>query len=162
MRPTNSGRRPRGRSQNRKPYPSKNHVYDSHGPTQRVRGTAQQVHEKYAQLARDAASSGNHLLAESYQQHGEHYLRVHNQTMEAQQAFQQQQNERRERQQDSSRGDAGRKSAARSAHPGRASHKETQDPAGQASRPKPNPSEEALSLSMTPSDEQPDSRTEAI
>ena len=102
-----------------------------------MRGTAQQVHEKYAQLARDAASSGNHLLAESYQQHGEHYLRVHNQTMEAQQAFQQQQNERRERQQDSSRGDAGRKSAARSAHRA-APHKEAQDPAGRA-RPKLTP-----------------------
>lgn len=53
-------------------------VFDSNGPDVRIRGNAMQVHEKYVGLARDAASSGDHVLAESYLQHAEHYQRVLN------------------------------------------------------------------------------------
>ena len=51
-------------------------VYDSNGPDVRIRGTAHQVAEKYAALAKDAASSGDRVLAESYLQHAEHYQRI--------------------------------------------------------------------------------------
>lgn len=51
-------------------------VYDSNGPDVKVRGNAQTVAEKYLQLARDAQSSSDHVMAESYFQHAEHYLRL--------------------------------------------------------------------------------------
>jgi hypothetical protein len=51
-------------------------TFDSNGPDVRIRGTAFQVHEKYLQLARDAASSGDRIMAENYLQHAEHYYRI--------------------------------------------------------------------------------------
>ena len=53
-----------------------NRVYESNGPDVKVRGTAQTVAEKYMQLARDAHSAGDTVMAESYNQHAEHYLRI--------------------------------------------------------------------------------------
>ncbi len=67
-------------------------VYDSNGPDVKVRGNAQTVAEKYLQLARDAQSSGDSVMAESYFQHAEHYLRL---LSEAQGYQQQQQQFRR-------------------------------------------------------------------
>ncbi len=55
---------------------NRNHVFDSSGPEMRVRGTAQQLFEKYQQLGRDAASSGDRVLGEAYYQHAEHYFRI--------------------------------------------------------------------------------------
>ena len=55
---------------------NRNHVFDSSGPEMRVRGTAQQLYDKYTQLARDAASSGDRVLGEAYYQHAEHYFRI--------------------------------------------------------------------------------------
>jgi hypothetical protein len=52
----------------------------------KVRGTAQTIAEKYMQLARDAHSSGDTVMAESYNQHAEHYLRI----LAAAQAYNQQ------------------------------------------------------------------------
>jgi hypothetical protein len=57
---------------------NRNHVFDSNGPDIRVRGTAQQLFEKYLQLGRDAASGGDRVMAEGYFQHAEHYFRVLN------------------------------------------------------------------------------------
>jgi hypothetical protein len=57
---------------------NRNHVFDSNSPEVRVRGTAQQLFEKYLQLGRDATSAGDRVLAESYFQHAEHYFRVLN------------------------------------------------------------------------------------
>ncbi len=57
---------------------NRNHVFDSNGPDIRVRGTAQQLFEKYLQLGRDATSSGDRVMAEGYFQHAEHYFRVLN------------------------------------------------------------------------------------
>jgi hypothetical protein len=51
-------------------------TFDSNGPDVRIRGSAFQVHEKYLQLARDASSSGDRIMAESYLQHAEHYYRI--------------------------------------------------------------------------------------
>lgn len=44
----------------------------------RLRGTAQQLFEKYLQLGRDATSGGDRVMAESYFQHAEHYFRILN------------------------------------------------------------------------------------
>ena len=55
---------------------NRNHVFDSSGPEMRVRGTAQQLYDKYTQLARDAASSADRVLSEGYYQHAEHYFRI--------------------------------------------------------------------------------------
>ncbi len=50
--------------------------FESNGPDVKIRGTAQHIAEKYAQLGRDAQASGDHVLAENYLQHAEHYYRM--------------------------------------------------------------------------------------
>ena len=55
---------------------NRNHVFDSQGPDLRLRGTAQQLFERYLQLGRDATSSGDRVMAESYFQYAEHYFRI--------------------------------------------------------------------------------------
>lgn len=57
---------------------NRNQIFDSNGPDVRIRGTAHQVCEKYLTLAKDAASAGDNILAESYLQHAEHYQRIIN------------------------------------------------------------------------------------
>lgn len=41
-----------------------------------MRGTPQQIIEKYNQLARDAQLNNDHVAAENFQQHAEHYTRL--------------------------------------------------------------------------------------
>ncbi len=54
-----------------------NRAFDSNGPEgAKVRGAAQHVYEKYQQLARDAQTAGDRVLAENYLQHSEHYFRL--------------------------------------------------------------------------------------
>ena len=53
-----------------------NRVFDSSGPEGKVRGTPQQIIDKYNQLARDAQLSGDRVSTENFQQHAEHYLRL--------------------------------------------------------------------------------------
>ncbi|MBM3564858.1 MAG: DUF4167 domain-containing protein [Alphaproteobacteria bacterium] len=50
--------------------------FESTGPEVKIRGTAQQVLEKYLALARDAASAGDRIAAENFLQHAEHYYRI--------------------------------------------------------------------------------------
>ncbi len=64
---------------------NRNHVFDSSGPDLRIRGTAQQLFEKYLQLGRDASGSGDRVMAESYFQHAEHYFRILNAMQQIQQ-----------------------------------------------------------------------------
>jgi hypothetical protein len=64
---------------------NRNHVFDSSGPEIRIRGTAQQLFEKYLQLGRDATSSGDRVTAEAFFQHAEHYFRILNAMNQAQQ-----------------------------------------------------------------------------
>jgi hypothetical protein len=60
-----------------KPQQNANRAFDSNGPEGvKVRGAAQHVYEKYQQLARDATTAGDRVLAENYTQHAEHYFRV--------------------------------------------------------------------------------------
>lgn len=53
-----------------------NRVFDSSGPEGKVRGTPQQIIEKYNQLHRDAVLSGDRVNAENHAQHAEHYTRM--------------------------------------------------------------------------------------
>jgi hypothetical protein len=76
MRPSQKPNRARGRG-NRKPSGNNlNRVFESSGPEGKVRGTPQQIIEKYISLARDAQTSGNRVIAENFLQHAEHYQRI--------------------------------------------------------------------------------------
>jgi len=87
MRPGGSGRRSRN-NRNNNPRRGggggggggggRNQSFDSTGPDVKVRGSAQQVADKYMALARDASSSGDLVAAENYLQHAEHYQRIVN------------------------------------------------------------------------------------
>ena len=91
MRPQQGGFNKRGRGRNRnggggggggggnnnnKPQNILHRNFESTGPDVKVRGNAQHVYEKYLQLARDANSSGDRVLAENYLQHAEHSYRI--------------------------------------------------------------------------------------
>ena len=65
-----------GRNNNRSVGNIVNRVFDSSGPEGKVRGTPQQIIDKYNQLARDAQLAGDRVLTENFQQHAEHYLRL--------------------------------------------------------------------------------------
>ena len=66
----------RGRNQRRRSNTNVNRAFDSTGPDVKIRGTALQIHDKYQALARDAASAGDRIRAESLLQHAEHYHRL--------------------------------------------------------------------------------------
>jgi hypothetical protein len=51
-------------------------VFDSSGPDGKVRGTPQQIIEKYNQLYRDSQLSNDRVNAENFAQHAEHYTRL--------------------------------------------------------------------------------------
>lgn len=55
---------------------SPNRVYESAGPEGKVRGTPQQIIDKYLALARDAQLSGDRVASENFLQHAEHYARI--------------------------------------------------------------------------------------
>ena len=80
MRQQSGGRRPRNRPNRKQQVSPRIHNFDSQGPEGRVRGNAPQVYEKYMSLARDATSSGDRIVAESYYQFAEHYYRIMNET----------------------------------------------------------------------------------
>ncbi len=72
-------RRSRGRGNNNgHRRNNRNQSFESNGPDVKVRGTAQQVLDKYLQLARDAQSGGDRVKAEAYLQFAEHYYRIAN------------------------------------------------------------------------------------
>lgn len=63
-----------------------NRVFDSSGPEGKVRGTPQQVIDKYNQLTRDAQLSNDRVAAENFQQHAEHYTRMLGEALREQEA----------------------------------------------------------------------------
>ena len=84
----------RSRSKNRGGRPSGNvvnRVFDSSGPEGKVRGTPQQIIDKYTALARDAQLAGDRVATENFQQHAEHYTRMLAEAMAEQEAKRQQQ-----------------------------------------------------------------------
>lgn len=64
------------RGRNRKGPNPLTRSFESNGGDVRIRGTALHIAEKYVQLSRDAASSGDRVAAENYLQHAEHYYRI--------------------------------------------------------------------------------------
>ena len=77
MRSGSKNRRSRGRGNGgRWGNTPRNHNFESNGPDGKVRGTAQQVVDKYQALAREATTAGDPIKAEGYFQFAEHYLRV--------------------------------------------------------------------------------------
>ncbi len=68
-------KRQRGRGR-KPPHQQGNRAFESNGPDVKIRGNAAHIFEKYVQLARDANSSGDRVLAENYLQHAEHYFRI--------------------------------------------------------------------------------------
>jgi hypothetical protein len=78
MRPNNQNNknRQRGRNGGRKHVNPLSRNFESNGPDVKVRGNAAHIAEKYLQLARDAQSSGDSVMAENYLQHAEHYFRI--------------------------------------------------------------------------------------
>lgn len=85
MRPNQNNKRMRGRNNNRKGPNPLSRSFESNGPDVKIRGTAHHIGEKYLQLARDAQSSGDPVMAESYLQHAEHYFRLIAAAQQAQQ-----------------------------------------------------------------------------
>jgi hypothetical protein len=77
-----------------------NRVFDSSGPEGKVRGTPQQIIEKYQVLARDAQLSNDRVAAENFQQHAEHYTRM---LAQATREMQAEQDARRQSQDDRNR-----------------------------------------------------------
>jgi hypothetical protein len=77
MRPNHQNKRMRGRNRGGGKGPNPlSRSYESNGPDVKIRGTAQHIAEKYVQLGRDAQATGDHVAAESYFQHAEHYFRL--------------------------------------------------------------------------------------
>ena len=66
-----SGRRPQGGN-------NANRVYDSNGPSGKLRGSAAQLVDKYLALANDARSNRDRVIVEGLLQHAEHYQRILN------------------------------------------------------------------------------------
>ena len=72
-----------GGNNNNNNHNNPNRHYESVGPDVKIRGSAQQVLEKYQQYARDAQTSGDRVLSEAYFQFAEHYQRIVAKQMEA-------------------------------------------------------------------------------
>ncbi|MEL6598956.1 MAG: DUF4167 domain-containing protein [Pseudomonadota bacterium] len=99
MRPANKNR---SRSKNNRKSVGNviNRVFDSAGPEGKVRGTPQQIIEKYQTLARDAQLAGDRVATENFLQHSEHYTRMLNDAqrqIDAQNAARQDQQQERNR-----------------------------------------------------------------
>jgi hypothetical protein len=69
-------RRGRNRGNSKRGTSSRNQTFESNGPDGKIRGTAQQVLDRYLVLGRDAFSAGDPITAESFYQHAEHYFRL--------------------------------------------------------------------------------------
>jgi len=84
--PKSRSRSKQNRNNNRSVGNALNRVFDSSGPEGKVRGTPQQIIDKYNQLARDAQLSNDRVATENFQQHAEHYLRLLAQALKEQEA----------------------------------------------------------------------------
>ena len=104
-----------------------NRVFDSSGPEGKVRGTPQQIIDKYNQLARDAQLGNDRVATENFQQHAEHYLRMLSEAqreIEARREEQERQNRERQAERDRERAERmerqERESNTKPADPGQA------------------------------------------
>jgi hypothetical protein len=102
--------RSRNKSRNARPTGGNiiNRVFESSGPDGKVRGTPQQIIEKYNQLHRDAFLSGDRVDAENFAQHAEHYTRMlaeAQREVDAKREEQEEQNRQRQAERDRERQD---------------------------------------------------------
>ncbi len=138
MRPQQQNRRMRGRNNNNRKGPNPlTRNYESNGPDVKIRGSAQQVADKYTTLARDAQSAGDRVMAENYLQHAEHYNRIIAAATAQQQVQREEraEQEQRENQSAENRGsDNANERAAAERNPNIA---ENQPPAGKGTGPQP-------------------------
>jgi hypothetical protein len=103
MRSSNKSRS-RNKNNNRRQNPGNviNRVFDSSGPEGRVRGTPQQIIDKYQSLASDAMLAGDRIAHENFLQHSEHYSRLlvtAQREVDAKKEQQQQQQQQQQKQQ---------------------------------------------------------------
>lgn len=98
-----------------------NRVFDSSGPEGKVRGTPQQIIDKYTQLARDAQLGNDRVATENFYQHAEHYLRLLSQAqreIDARREEQERQNRERQAERDRERAERQERESAQGAeHP---------------------------------------------
>ncbi|MEM1351469.1 MAG: DUF4167 domain-containing protein [Pseudomonadota bacterium] len=97
-----------------------NRVFDSSGPEGKVRGTPQQIIEKYNQMARDAQLSNDRVAAENFQQHAEHYTRLLSEAqreVELRREEQERQNRERQAERDRERAERQEREATQNAQP---------------------------------------------
>ena len=78
MRNNNNKRRPynKNNGRNKKNYNPLRSQFDSNGPIGRIRGTAQQIADKYISASREAKVAGDRVREEELLQLSEHYLRM--------------------------------------------------------------------------------------
>ncbi|CUH53266.1 DUF4167 domain-containing protein [Shimia marina] len=121
-----------------------NRVFDSSGPEGKVRGTPQQVIDKYNQLARDSQLSNDRVATENFQQHAEHYQRMLNEAQREQEVRrEEQERQNRERQAERDRE--------------RRERMERQEREANGDQPQPAAEADAMALAVDPSEaDQPD------
>ena len=68
----------------------RNTALDSTGPCGKLHGTALQLFEKYQAAAKDAQIQNDAVLAETYLQYADHYMRLQNQAIANEEAMRQQ------------------------------------------------------------------------
>ncbi|WP_333712271.1 DUF4167 domain-containing protein [Yoonia sp.] len=124
----------RSRNKNRNNRPSGgniiNRVFDSSGPDGKVRGTPQQIIEKYNQLHRDAFLSGDRVDAENFAQHAEHYTRLlaeAQREVDAKREEQEEENRRRQAERDRERAERLKAQEEASNDPAQADQPDTDD-----------------------------------
>ena len=78
MKHNTNSRRGRNRGNGKRHAPLRSQTFENNGPDGKIRGTAQQVLDRYLALGRDAYSAGDPITAESFYQHAEHYYRLLN------------------------------------------------------------------------------------
>ena len=78
MKQGSNNRRSRSRGGGKRHSGGGRNNFESNGPDVKIRGSAQQVQEKYLALARDASSIGDWVTAEAFFQFAEHYYRIVN------------------------------------------------------------------------------------
>lgn len=108
-----------------------NRVFDSSGPDGKVRGTPQQIIDKYNQLHRDAVLSGDRVDAENFAQHAEHYTRMlaeATREVEAKREEQEEQNRQRQAERDRERQERLKAQEAAANDPGNAEQPHSKQP----------------------------------
>mgnify|MGYP001038247675 CR=1 FL=1 len=139
----------RSRNKNRNNRPTGgniiNRVFDSSGPDGKVRGTPQQIIEKYNQLHRDAVLAGDRVDAENFAQHAEHYTRLlaeAQREVEAKREEQEEQNRQRQAERDRERAERLKAQEAASNNPPQDDQSDGQGESGLVETPEEKPKRE--------------------